>query len=298
VHMVHTTLSKPSHIQELNYDVAPPREVATISNYTIPANTRGFVDIPFNPGAVFPYNGRDNLLIEIEGFGSTGLYYWNIGRRPEVRRTWAFAGGNVGKDIVFPAIEVSFQETDTDDSYSVVMAAVFDLNRNGPCEPPGCIPPAVDKVLPATGSRIQVLLLSREISGTGMVKGVAWKPPSATSSVGATYQDLSVSVGNLFLNTMSPTFVSTLTQVRAPAPYTVPAGETGFIPIPLDLPLSFLYDGTQNLVVEITTVSGTALNSVDSMNISPEQRLVTAGVPGAASGSVVADMISMRLEFD
>ena len=160
------------------------------------------------------------------------------------------------------------------------------------------------RVLPTGGSKIQALLLSREISGAGMIKGISWKPSG--TAVAATYDNLTVSLGNYNFNFMTNTFVTTVTaptftQVRTAAPYTVLAGDTGFIPIPLDMP--FLYTGSQNLVVEITTMSGDFANPLDAMSIAPETRFLWSSSPGALSGSLldmgeIANMISLRLEFE
>lgn len=292
--MGHTTMETPTHIQSMNYDVEAPREVTLISNYTIPADTVGFFDVPLT--GVFPYNGRDNLLIEIEGVGGSARYFWNVGRRPEERRAWSFAAGSAWRDIILPAVEIGFLETDTDDTYSTVLASVFNLNLQTPCVPPWCIPPSVDTIFPTGGSKVQFVLLRREISASGTLKGIAWKPSIASNA--ATYDDLAVSVRSFPLNTLTSTFESGLTQVRAPAPYTVPAGETGFIPIPLDAPFTFLYDGTEHLLIEITTLSGTDTNSVDGMDIAPERRLVWAPTPTAGVGTLEFDIASLRLEFE
>lgn len=295
--MGHTTLENPTHIQEINYNVDPPREVALVANYSIPANQVGFVDIPFS--GVFPYNGRDNLLIELEGVGGSGRYFWNVGRRPEERRAWELGSGYAWRDIILPSLELSFSETDTDDSYSAIFPAIFDLNVLGPCIPPNCTPPSFDKVFFTQPTKVQVILLSREISGSGTLKGIAWKPPEYSASVGETYSNLAISVGHHPFNQMTTNFVTPLTTVRAPGDYTIPAGESGFIPIPLDPPFNFIYDGLQNLVVEIFCDGGSSLvNPADSMNITPVRRLLWASSPAAVTGTLEFEFISLRLEFE
>jgi hypothetical protein len=145
---------------------------------------------------------------------------------------------------------------------------------------------------------VQLLYLDREVSGTGLLKGIAWKPPAYTSSLGATYTNLTVSVASHPLNALTGTFVTGLVPVRTGGDYTVPAGETGFIPIPLDQPASFLYDGTEHLLIEITLDGGTALNPVDGQDIAPARRLLWSPSPTAVAGTVETWAVSLRLEFE
>ena len=310
VRMAHTSLVEPTSIQDLNYDLGPPKLVADTGPYVVPAGATAAQSIPFFD--TFAYNGRDALLVEIEGIDSTGgAYFGDMGRRLETRRIWEFGNGSFGADIIFPALEIDFLDTDTDDSFSTVISSIFSLNLVGPCASilcnpalgfcdMNCEPRSTPRVLPAGAGKVQFVLLARELRQGGTVKGIAWKPPVA--SAGADYTGLSVSLANFPLNTLTSTFedaVSTgLTQVRAPAPYTVPAGVGDYVPIPLDLPASFSYNGVDNLLVEISVTGGTGVNPVDGQDIRPSQRFVWATTATATSGSLTTDGVSVRVDFE
>jgi hypothetical protein len=214
---------------------------------TIPSGAAGdYFTIPLN--GAFYYNGVDNLVVDITSDACTGH---NV--------LMATAASPAYTALIYNGTDKTVATGNTWDSLAhmkFTFAGGDDkIDLGG----------AVSNSWPfanTTGQkpRIQNLYLASEINGSGPITGIAFQL-NATSGAGSyTY---TLKLGHSTLTALTTTFASNYSgspatvanAVTFSIPANIPAGTWVWVPIPDGV---FTYNGTDNLIVEVATSSGTA----------------------------------------
>lgn len=237
----------------------------------------------------FEYNGGDNLIVDVERTSAcsgrvedsvnlawpytAGVYTFSSGSATGTLTTWAangrlvFAGGD--NRLTFGGASSNFW------------------------------PFADTTMVGNTGPRIQNLYLASEIQGSGPITGIAFQTNATSVAGNYTY---TLKFGHSSLTTLGANFANNYAGVPMTVagttafsiPAGVPNGEWVWVPIPNG---TFTYNGTHNLLVEVTTSTGTANNFLRYSNIAG--RRVWADDPSgvAATGSVDGTAYHIALRF-
>ena len=287
VRLGHTTFSALTATFANNFNVGTPVTAANAVTFTIPAGipVGGYLWIPL-PDASFLYNGTDNLIVEIAVTAASGesggQWGWETGTATRLYSTNALTTGTV------------------DDSHYVVKFRF----AGGPVDviPTGSFtgdPYPFRDNSGGVGSTIrQILYLSAELGAKGTITKVAHRLQS--DSIAISYGNFTVKLANTEDTTLSTTFATNMpsgSSVVYSGTYLIPLGlKAGdWIEIPLTTP--FVIDPTKNLVVQMTTDTGTTTNEnrVHSDGTRyPNRRAYTDGA-ATLTGTVSNHLADLRL---
>lgn len=144
-------------------------------------------------------------------------------------------------------------------------------------------------IAPGQAGRTQMLILASDITGTGLITGMAIQPDAVTT--GGTLSGVTVVMAHLAATTteLSTTFAANSTAASSAT--TVVSNLTFSVPNAMAQPFwipfnngSFSYDGRSNILVDVIVSSSTMTFTVDYVNVA-NIRTVTTSDPAAATGT-------------
>ncbi len=142
---------------------------------------------------------------------------------------------------------------------------------------------------PGTTGRTQMLILASDINGSGLITGLALHPYSVTALT--VVSNMTVSVAHVPVSTTG--LVTTFTDnygdnapviVAQDIAYTVPAEQPSTVWIPFNKS-RFFYDGTSNLLIDITCIVDSGSYLLQYNNIIP-YRVVSSTNPLSPTGTI------------
>lgn len=233
----------------MNANVGSLVTVLNNATITIPAGTGGnYFKIPLTD--TFNYNGVDNLLVD---FGRTTLCTADVNPRAEI----GYPNGKHAASVVSGT-------PDTGTLANAMLHMKFDFaggdntqdfgGTNGITLPFSTLTP-----------RTQNLYLASEIDGSGSITGLAFQ--MSTTSTAETYT-ATIMMGHTTLTALGTTFaanfdsgtpVTVANAITFNIPDGIPAGEWFWVPLPTN---TFLYNGTDNLIVDVVTTAATGNTSI------------------------------------
>jgi hypothetical protein len=280
----HTSLTGLTTNFANNFNSGAPVTVANARTVTIPAGIPDgdYVWVPLPDGA-FNYNGTDNLVVEIESSAITGSTEWindaisGVNTRLDALGGIGATTGTLGTAQYFIKFRFAGGPIDfiTGDSAS-------DVN------------PFSNS---ATGSIRQVLYRSAELGAKGTITKIAHRIHGDANV--ASYGNFTVNLANTDITAVGTNFSTNMTGGTAvyTGTYTISATlKAGdWIEIPLSTP--FVIDPAKNLIVQMSTHTGTASNatrgSIDATRY-PSRRVYNAD-DTAATGTVSDQLFDLRL---
>ena len=280
----------------VNQGSGSQRTVLDNTTVSIPAGAAGaWFEIPL--ATPFEYNGIDNLVVEVERTTTCS---------GEVPVASVDASGNrrafsSATDSAPGAAEHNPTTADGVDTTHLLQQFVFsggddkiDLGGAGNNFWPFTQLNGNEKL------RIQNLYLASEINGSGPITGVAFQINTATVAGSYTY---TLKLGHSTLTALAATFASNYAgapttvanAVSFTIPAGVPAGEWVWVPVPDGV---FTYNGTDNLIVEVATSSGTADTFLRSATIAGRRVNAFYTTGTATTGSVDSTAYHIALRFN
>jgi len=256
---------------------------------TIPAGAAGDAfSIPLN--GAFNYNGIDNLVVDITSDACTGdtVLSAHAPVPAYVPLVWSLnSGAATGSPYNYLA-DMHFTFAGGDNAL-VYTDGGTSSNLSGS---PFSVPTRFGQL-----SKVQLLYPASEVSGSGPITGVAMRVgtnPRAGVTAGSTHS-VNIRLGHTSLSALTSTFadnfnvgnpITVANAVSFSVPANVKDGEYVWLPLPDGL---FNYNGTDNLLVEITDTapSASVLWIVDDLPGSA-RRLV--GASGASTTGSVDDL--------
>ncbi|MGA3280729.1 MAG: hypothetical protein ABSD50_07080 [Smithella sp.] len=237
-----------------NFNIGTPVVVANAQTFTVPAGVPygTYVWIPI-PDGTFIYDGTDNLIVQIETTAVTNaLEVWwldsNLGTNTRVV-------GNPGDTV----------GSVTDGSQYLIKfrfaGGTVDVITGG----------GSNESFPFSSTlnnKRQYLYFAEELGTKGTITKVACRLLSNSNA--SNYNNFTVVIGHTTSTSLgSAMFSGNMADAQTvfSGTFTVPAGlgAGDWIEIPLSTP--FAYDGKRNLVVQMSTLAGTADNNIiDALN--------------------------------
>ena len=276
-----------------NMDNGQGSSVTVLNNATVTipaAAAAAWFDIPLT--TPFQYNGVNNLVVQIEHTTACSVSLAvNTISAASNRRALSLA-----PDTVPGTAQHSTTTAIPLDTRQPLMQFVFAGGDNkidlggaaGNSFPFGA----------TAGLRTQHLYLASEVNGSGPITGVAFQARATTVAGTYTY---TLRLGHSALAALTDTYAnnysgSPTTVANAVANFTipagVPAGEWIWVPIPDGV---FSYNGTDNLIVDVSTTAGTANNFVRTGTVAG--RRVYANIATATTGTVDDFAYHIALRF-
>jgi hypothetical protein len=234
--MGHTTLAALGTNYDDNYNVGSPVTLASNATFTVPAGIPAgeWFWVPL-PDSLFPYNGSDNLIVEVEVTAGSGDINLMITSLDAGIRAIGYSGSEVAEIIDTTAYHIKLRFnggpidviTDGGGSYAVPVASNFEF--------------------------IEQILYDNTAMGTGgKITELAFRLDSDANAVD--HSNVHVVLGHTTLSSLGGTsfsanITSDLTEAYSDT-ISIPAGPKAgdWITIPLTTP--FTYDPTKNLVVQ------------------------------------------------
>lgn len=140
-------------------------------------------------------------------------------------------------------------------------------------------------IAPGDTGRTQMLLMAEHIDGSGPITGLSIFPNATTTAT--EISSISVSMIHVAATSLTATFAdnyggSTPVTVAQDVSYNIPAGQSAAVWIPFNV-ANFTYDGTSNLLIDISATVSSGGYSMDYKNV-PDVRVVSAGTADAIVG--------------
>jgi hypothetical protein len=277
VRLGHTNLAALTTTFASNFETGQGSLVTVINNlnFAIPAGPAGeWIDLPLQ--VPFDYNGVDNLVVEFEKLAACTPFLFvdtqAAANRRVITATQGATTGTLDSSRIMARFAFSGGETKVDFGGAGGNIFPFGATIQSP--------------------RTQNLYLASEVSGAGLVTGVAFQlntispgPPGGnyTYSLKLGHSTLS-SLGATFASNYSDSPVTVATAVSFTIPAGIPAGEWVWIPIPDG---AFSYNGIDNLLVEVATSTGTK-DTILRAAVIPGRRLF---LTGSGSGTAVTGTV-------
>jgi hypothetical protein len=242
----HTSLTGLTATYANNFNIGTPVVVANAQTFTVPAGVPygTYVWIPMPDGA-FNYDGTDNLVVQIETSGILGGIHLIMGSGGTNTRLLGAPGDLTGTfDSGQHFIKFRFAGGTMD-----VITAGGDSNS-----------------FPFSSSlntKSQYLYFAEELGTKGTITKVACR--LAYSSNNSAYNSFNVVLGHTTSTSLgSGTFSGNMADAQTvfSGTFTVPAGLAAGDWIEIPLSTSFAYDGTRNLVVQLSSLAGTQDNNI------------------------------------
>jgi len=294
VRLGHSSLGSLGTTFATNVDRSSLIAVYGAATLTIPAGAAGqTLSIPLN--GAFNYNGVDNLIVDITSDRCTGN---------------TILAGHAPVPAYVPLVWNSLDSgaaTGSAYNYLADMHFTFAGGDNALVYTDGGTTLNVSTAPFSPGiTKVQLLYPASEVNGSGPITGIAMRvatSPRGLATVGSTHT-VSIRLGHTSLNALTATFNSNFNvgspgTVANAVSFSVPAnvndGEYVWLPLPDGF---FNYNGTDNLLVEITDTapSGTAYWIVDDLPGSA--RLLFAGSSAATTGSVAGYRYHAKFRFN
>ena len=239
IKMSHTNLTglNTTYANNINTGQGSQQTVFTTGTVNIPAGTAGnYYTIPLT--TPFNYNGQENLVVDIAHDVCSGsvqtINHFGTGALVTLENVGATATTGYARTWR-PDTKFNLSGGDNTITYTVTSASSYPFDET-------------------SGRKIQLLYTAAEISGTGIITGIAFPvsgPTTATSAI------VTVKLGHTSLSALTTTFAAnfnsgTPVTVANAQTFTIPAGVPNgdyvWFPLPDG---AFNYDGIHNLVVEI-----------------------------------------------
>jgi hypothetical protein len=257
------------------------------SSFNVPAGAAGaWIDIPLQ--VPFDYNGVNNLVVDIERPAACSQ---NVGVNTQAaantRMTTQTAGSTTGAvDTSRNMAQFVFAGGDAKIDFGGVGGNIFPFAN--------------------PGRRTQALYLAPEINGSGLITGVAFQLNAISPSLPAGTYTYTLKLGHSTLASLTTSFagnysgspVTAASEVTFTIPANIPAGEWVWVPIPDG---AFVYNGTDNLIVEVVASSGTADTQLRvATTAGAGRRAFVNGDPTgtAATGTVDNSAYHLMLRFN
>jgi hypothetical protein len=295
IRLGHSNLAALTATFASNTNVGTAQVVLNNATVNVPAAAGAWFDIALT--TPFDYNGVDNLVVQVDrttvcsGAAVFGVDNSSIASR----RAWSAATDTT------PGTAQNNTTTGAVDTEVVWMQFVFtggdnklDFGGVGTNTWP------FDDNNALGGLRIQSLYLASEINGSGPITGIAYQANALT--VAGTYS-YSLKLGHSTLaalttnyagNYASPPTVVANAVANFTIPANVPSGGWIWVPIPDGV---FTYNGTDNLIVEVSTTAGSATNSWRVTSIAG-RRAANNGATAPTAAVVDAFLNHIALRFN
>jgi hypothetical protein len=281
----HTTLHSLTTDFNGNFNGDPPVTVATSQVFIVPMDLLPghYLWLPMSEGT-FTYNGRDNLIVEIDVDSATGSTSWfqHESISGLYSRAWGPSGSSTAgaRNTMQHQTKLRFRgdkiSMNTPKGMSGGSAESFPFNTND--------------------GKVQYLYLASELGTSGSISTLACR--ASSDSVNDSY-NYTIRMGHTGATTLSTTFddnpIDPVTVFNGT--YSISSGllKGDWFEIPLET--SFSYTSRNNLVVEIGGVGGSGNACVvdtTSANLYGQRRLI--GGSGDTTGSnTSAHMIDLQL---
>jgi len=155
-------------------------------------------------------------------------------------------------------------------------------------------------IAPGQAGRTQMMILASDITGAGLITGMAIQPDTTTlggmlTGVTVVLAHSAPTITNLVANfAANRANSSSATTVVSNLTYTIPAN----LDTPVWIPFtgSFNYDGSSNILVDIIVSSATMTYVIDYKNV-VEIRTVTSSDPSAATGAARSRALQPTFRF-
>jgi len=259
IRLGHTSIADLTGTYATDMNQGTPLIVFNNATLTIPSGAAGsWFDVPLT--TPFGYNGTDNLVVQVDR-----TTICSGGVETAVRTTVA---NRLATSFAADATAGTADNNTTTGAlfaYTAWMQFVFSGGDNR-LDFGGVVsntwPFADNNAL--GGLRIQNLYLASEINGSGPITGIAYQTNATT--VAGTYS-YTLTMGHSTLAALTTNYAgnysgSPTVVANAVATFTIPAGVPAgqwiWVPIPDGV---FTYNGTDNLIVEVSTTTGTVSNS-------------------------------------
>ena len=282
VKLGHTSLTALTTTFANNVEQGQGSQVTVINDatVTIPAGTGGnYFDVPLENS--FHYNGVDNLVIEfVRNTACTGTVQIDTMTETErqVDADPIAATGAVFDHLRFT--KFNFAGGNNEQNLGGVGSNTYPFSNLTP--------------------RTQFLYLASEIDGSGPITGLAFQKNFVVSTA-QTYT-ATIMLGHSTLTTLGDTFaanysdtpVTVANAVTFSIPAGIPIGEWFWVPLPDG---TFSYNGSDNLIVDVTTSAGTGAMFMVRGNIAG-RRLFNDIDNTAATGTVDGFILHAKLRFN
>jgi len=259
IRLGHSSLTDLTTAYATNMNLGTPVVVLNNATVAIPAGAAGsYFDIPLT--TAFNYNGVDNLVVQLDRTTTcSGQVETTVRTAVANRLATSFAtdvtAGTADNDTTTGALfpytawmQFVFAGGDNRLDFGGVVSNTWPFANNNALG----------------GLRIQNLYLASEINGSGPITGIAYQTNATT--VAGTYS-YTLTMGHSTLAALTTNYAgnysgSPTVVANAVATFTIPAGVPAgqwiWVPIPDGV---FTYNGTDNLIVEVSTTTGTVSNS-------------------------------------
>jgi len=279
-HTSETDLGDVGTSMALNINQGKGAAVTVLNNKTvnIPRGAAGdYFEIPLD--AAFNYNGVDNLVVDIlrtsactgevelmTGIAATpydGLAYNSVSAAPD----------NI-QEIAQDVHHMKFKFAGGEDK-AVALDTLADNSNT---------------ITPGVTGRTQMLILASDISGRGVITGMAINPNTVTTATEVSGMTVSIAaVPSTTIELTSTTFNdnyggTTPVIVTQGLSYNIPAGQPSKAWIPFNNK-NFNYDGKSNLLIDISCNVTSGGYAVDYKTISTN-RVVSSSFPDATIGTL------------
>lgn len=245
----HTSLTGLTTTYANNFNIGTPVVVANAQTFTVPAGVPygTYVWIPI-PDGTFIYDGTDNLVVQIETTAVTNALgvWWLDSNHGTNTRVFGNPGDTVGSGTDGSQYLIKFRFAGG--TVDVITAGT--TTEDFPFSS-------------AFNNKRQYLYFAEELGTKGSITKVACR--LIGNSNASDYDSLTVVLGHTTSTTVSSTtFSSSMADAQTvfSGTFTVPAGlgAGDWIEIPLSTP--FAYDGKRNLVVQMSSLKGSATNAL------------------------------------
>jgi len=282
----HTNLANLTTTFANNVQTGQGSQVTVLNNSTVtfPAGTTGtYQTISF--ATPFEYNGRDNLVVDVERTSACSAYLSDNGV------------ANAGYTALnFTSVVANPTGTTSTGIQNYKMVFGGGDNR---VSYPGNAGNAIPFWNLGGGSHVQMLHLASDINGSGPITGIAMISTEAPTNA-ASYT-INVKLGHTSLAALTTSFAGNFnagspTTVATGLTFNVPAGVPAGTPIWLPLTGTFSYNGTDNLIVDIEVTSPVTENTFWSYDSGLASRRMYANV-GSATGTVNSGAYHTEFRF-
>jgi len=291
VKMGHTNLTvlSTTFANNINTNQGSLMTVLNDATVSIPA---GAVDTWFDVALATPfeYNGVDNLVVEFSrNTKCSQSMSTNVTAAAGARRAYSSATDATTGVGDYDAVTAT--GTDSTENWMQFVFAGGD-NRAFPAD--STSNGGVSGGAPGATGRVQMLIRAQDINGSGPITGIKFRADTLTAAATGTY---SVTLSHVSAGTtdLTTTFANNIgsgaTLVAQNVAVSIPAGAPDFW---IPLTGTFSYDGTSNLLVDIT--ANLSAGFTLDYEVIPNNRVVFGGV-SATTGSLFARSFGPTFRF-
>jgi len=287
IKMGHTTLGSLGTTFATNVEQGAGSVQTVLANASIvfPAGPIGdWVEIPLD--TPFYYNGVDNLVVDI-----TTNVACSDDFHTDVTTAFGYTSTVFDNDINAATGITSTFRADMEFQFKGGTNTVISADKTGD---------NANSIAPSETGRTQMLLLAEHIDGSGPITGLSIFPDTITPTA-TEISSISVSMIHVAATLLTDTFAdnyggNTPVTVAQDVSYNIPAGQSAAVWVPFNV-ANFTYDGTSNLLIDISATVPSGGYDVDYKNV-PDIRVVSAGTPDALDGFSRARAFEPVLRFN